>query len=87
MLQNYIEAAMAVDLAKKQALAIVHEFLDQEHYGPELEYGADYNSVAIVWDGFDSQNKANNYVSFGVTSHLFVDAADKNVAISQVKTS
>ena len=35
MLQNYIEAAMAVDLAKKQAfkLAIVHEFLDQEQYG------------------------------------------------------
>merc|ERR1712166_576735 len=47
--------------------------------GPDLEHGADYNQVAIVWDGFDSGNKAKNYVSFKVDEHLFVDTVDDTI--------
>ena len=55
--------------------------------GPDLEHGADYNQVAIVWDGFDSGNKAKNYVSFKVDEHLFVDTVDDTIALKQVKTN
>ena len=55
--------------------------------GPDLEHGADYNQVAIVWDGFDTSNKAKNYVSFQVDQHLFVDTVDGSVGISHVSTN
>ena len=55
--------------------------------GPDLEHGADYNQVAVVWDGFDSSNQAKNFVSFRINTHLFVDTVDATIELSQVTTN
>ena len=55
--------------------------------GPDLEHGADYNQVAVVWDGFDSSNKAKHFVSFHIDTHLFVDTVDATIEVTQVTTN